>query len=57
MTNAEYIKNMDNIDLAIFLERLDCSCCPAKTPTCSCYDKYVYCKDKILAWLKREHND
>lgn len=54
MTNAEYIKSMNNMDLAIFLQRFDCKTCPAKTYLCLCNDRYVHCKETILKWLKRE---
>lgn len=54
MTNAEYIKSMNNMDLAIFLGRFDCNTCPAKTYVCNCSDKYLKCKKTILTWLKKE---
>ena len=54
MTNAEYIKSMNNMDLAIFLQRFDCHACPAKTYVCNCSDKYAKCKKTILNWLKKE---
>lgn len=57
MTNAEYIKSMNNMDLAIFLERFNCHTCPAKTYVCNCSDKYSKCKRTILTWLKKEKEE
>ena len=57
MTNAEYIKNMNNIDLAIFLQRFDCATCPAKTFSCNFSDRYLQCKKVILTWLEREREE
>lgn len=54
MTNAEYIKNMTTEELAIFLQRLNCRVCPAKTYVCNCSDRYVQCPITILNWLKEE---
>lgn len=57
MTNAEYIKSMNNMDLAVFLQRFDCKTCPAKTYLCLCNDRYVNCKKVILNWLKKERKE
>lgn len=57
MTNEEYIKSMTTEELAIFLQRIDCSLCPAKTYTCNCSDRYLYCLKKIRGWLKKEKEE
>ena len=54
MTNEEHIKSMNIKQLAKFLQRFDCRFCPANTPICECYDKYLHCKNNIKKWLKKE---
>lgn len=57
MTNEQHIKSMNTKQLAKFLTRFDCRICPAYTPICDCYDKYLHCSNNIKKWLKREREE
>lgn len=51
MTNYEYIKQMDNYDLAKFLcDNSDCSMCPASP---HCHKGH----NAMLEWLREVHVD
>ena len=54
MTNEQHIKSMNTQQLAKFLQRFDCSFCPADTFTCKCSDRFKHCEKNIEKWLKRE---
>ncbi len=54
MTNEQHIKSMNTQQLAKFLQRFDCSFCPAVTFVCKCSDRYMHCEKNIEEWLERE---
>ena len=53
MTNEQHIKSMNTKQLAKFLQRFDCSFCPAVTFICKCSDRYMHCEKNIEEWLKK----
>ena len=66
MTNADWIRSMDDVVLADFLFHKtdeDCDYCayrstsPDNDDECMCPTDYVDCMGGVLLWLKKEHKN